>query len=259
MKKKTRIILKLIALNFEKDFAYRWNFLATLMSSLAYLTTFILGLDFLFSKVGLIGNYSFDQLYVLLMFSQLWWYVNMMFAARSFGEIARLINNGQLDYFLLKPIQFRWITPFLVFGSRDFVPLSVTFILMLFKLNIFALNFDQIIAALFFFLNGVIISYSIISILTTLVFFSGRNSIAGDVIFEFPDLIKIPANFFIGTLKPIFTFLIPITIILNPTFQILYNKIDWKLLVTAVLMNIILFIISETFWKIGLKNYTSAN
>lgn len=258
MRKILKLIKLFIKLNLQKDLIYTFNAFFSFLSASIYLLTFLLSLKYVFNHIPTILGFSYDQLFTLVVLVEAWWYSNMIIARKSFQYITNLINKGTLDFFLTRPVKFRILIPFLQFDFRHVLPLILSIILIFPKLTALSLSAFQVIGALFFFLNGVLIIYSITSIFTTFNFWVGRNTAIFDLIIEMPDLVKLPLEFFPGVLKIVFTVVVPITVILNPTFQILYGQFNPLFLLFAFAMNIILFLLSEFVWRQGLRNYTGA-
>lgn len=259
MKRNINLIIQYIKLNLQTELAYRSNLVFTFIAAMTYVFVFALSLKFVFNYVPVVNGFTYDQLFIILMLSQLWWYANVLFVRKNFQYIAKAINNGTLDYYLLKPYSFRIITPFLKFDFRHIMPLVITVLLMMTQLDFFSISISRWFLAIFFFANGVLVAYSITSIFTSFNFWVGRNNSIFDITLEMPDLVRIPIEFFPNLVKGFFIFFVPIIIIVNPTFQILYNNIDYVLLAEALIISLVLFLVSELVWKMGLKNYTSAN
>ncbi len=259
MRKNIDLIIQYIKLNLQTELTYRSNLIFTFISAMTYVFVFVLSLKFVFNYVPQIGGYNYDQLYVILMLSQLWWYANVLVARKNFQYIAKAINNGTLDYHLLKPYSFRILTPFLKFDFRHLMPIIITVFLLFIKLDFSSIGILQWLGAILFFMNGVLVAYSITSIFTSFSFWVGRNNSIFDISLEMPDLVRIPIEFFPFIVKGFFIFFVPVIIMVNPTFQILYNNMDYILLAEALIISLVLFFISEFTWKYGLKNYTSAN
>lgn len=110
-----------------------------------------------------------------------------------------------------------------------------------------------------FLVNSIIIVYSLTSIFASINMGGKRNLAIFDITFELASTIQIPYIFFSSTFRFIFTFIIPVTILVNPIYMILYRDIEMSLLIYFLTIGVILFIFSEFVWKIGLKKYTSAS
>ena len=258
MRKILKLIKIFIKLNLQKDLIYTFNAFFSLLSASAYLLTFLLSLKYVFNYIPTVLGFSYDQLFTMVVLAQTWWFSNMIIVRKNFQYITRSINNGMLDFLLIKPVKFRILVPFLQFDFRHLLPWILSIVLICPKVIALPITILQVVGAIFFFFNGILITYSITSIFTSLNFWVSRNTAIFDITMEMPDLIKLPLEFFPGVLKIIFTVFFPITVMLNPTVQILYGKFTPSFLLSAFLINVVLFLISELVWRQGLKNYSSA-
>lgn len=259
MKKYFKTALLFLKINLQTDLFYRFDAFFTFVTSFVFMMTFIWSLRFTFDKVPLIRGYGYDQLFVFVVLGQLWFFLVYMFAYRNFQFMANLINKGTLDIYLLKPLDLRKLTPFLKFNFRTLAPIVLAVVLILGKIDIFTLSLWQILGVAFFFLNGVLTTYFITSIFISLNFWTGRNDAVFKVLFELPRLITTPIDFFPFLVKEFFIFVIPVAVMINPSFQIIYGKADPFLLIWSLALTVITYIISIIVWKMGLKQYTSAN
>ncbi len=259
MRSTFRLIALFIKLNLQKDFIYRFNGLFYLITSLVYIGTFILALQFILGKIPSIRGFGYDQLFVILMLGQLWWFGISILVRKNFSHLGEAINRGTLDMYLVKPIKIRLVTPFLQFDFKHVPPAVVVLILLSTKINISVLSVWQILGAIIYFLNGIFIIYSIVSLFTSFSFWVGRNNAIFDILIELPDLVKLPLEFFPAFLQGVFIFVFPIALMINPTFQIIYGKTDAFLLIWALVVSFGLCLLSEVIWRQGLKRYVSAN
>ena len=260
MKKAIDLILFYIKMNFQVALTYRANVLFSLVASLSYFITLILPLKFIFRYIPSLHGYSYEQFFLIFMLSEVWWYSNVVLIRTNFKFIADLINRGNLDFYLLKPYRLKLFIPVLQLDSRMFFSLIMGLsILFYYTTRSFDFGWIRIIGAVLFFLNGIAIMYFFTAIFTYLNFWVGRNNSIFDITFEFPELVKIPLDFFPFVLKGAFIFIMPVILMVNPAFMILLNRIDYSILAISIIMSLLLFIVSEILWKNGLKRYTSAN
>ncbi|GAB4149054.1 MAG: ABC-2 family transporter protein [Patescibacteria group bacterium] len=259
MLKHLKIAQIYIKLNLQKILAYRLNAFFNLLTTTVFLITFVLSLYLTFKAVPIIGGYSFDQMLSLLFLAQIWWFLQVMFVRKNMQYIAESINSGSLDMYLLKPVKLWFLMPFLQLDANHLVPTVFYSGVFIWQAQHFQANWWQSLLAVFFFLNSVMIIYFFISLFTFSNFWIGRNYSIFDISFQFPDFLQIPVEFFTGNLKWIFTFLIPLIPMVNPSLQILMGKLDITLMFTSLALTATLGLLSYTLWKKGLRSYTSAN
>jgi ABC-2 type transport system permease protein len=259
MKKTLRLIVIFLKLNLQKDMVYQLNALLNMIAVVTFIASFVLTMQLVTAKVPVIKGFSYDQLYIIIMLGQLWWYVTMMFVYKNFQHIADCINTGALDSYLIRPLNFRFLLPFFQFDFRHVLPTILVIVLIFLKINFFALTVNQIVGAIVFFSLGILITYSVTLLFTSFNFWTGRNNAIFSVLFELPDIVRLPVEFFPVIAQGIFVYAFPVILLVNPTFQILYGRYDVNLLVSTVIVAGVLFVASELIWVKGLKRYSSAN
>lgn len=259
MKKTIKVALSLTKLNIEKDLIYSLNTWFLLFTTLMYSLANIISFKFIFDETGPVLGVPFKEMFILVLGGQLFWYMHQVLFRKSMQYLADLIHTGELDMFLLKPIRLKNILSFLEFDQRHLIPSIVTAGIIAFELSGYGLSLLEILLITFFFINGLLISSFISLIAACMTFWVGRNDPIFMLFLPMVDLIKLPMSFFPPILKTIFIFVIPVIPVLNPSYETLYGKESMELMASSIGISIILFVISDIFWRLGLKQYTSAN
>jgi len=153
--KTVQLIWKYISLNIQKDFAYRMDSIFTFISTNSYIVIFIAALTFVYKDGFSIGGYSYDELFILLILSQTWWILNVIFVRKSMQLLAASINDGTLDFYLLKPMRLQALFPFISFDTRHLWPFLVCFSLFIWKAYPHIFSVSQILLICLFLLTCV--------------------------------------------------------------------------------------------------------
>lgn len=259
MKKYLQIIIRLIKLNFQKDMIYRLNALFTFISSTIYTITFVMGLWYVFEDIGTVMGVTYNQIFLLIMLGQLWWYFNVIFVRKNFQHIIKSINNGLLDYYLLKPISLRSIIPFLQFDMRHILPTIICLFLIILNIDFSIISLGDILLAVLYFVNSVVMAFSWTSIFASLNMNGKRNMAIFDITFELPQIMQIPLVFFPSFLSNVFLYVIPANVLIAPVYMSLSGGKNYYILLISALIGVFYFLLSAVMWKNGLKKYTSAS
>ncbi|MBD3280928.1 hypothetical protein GF389_05410 [Candidatus Dojkabacteria bacterium] len=259
MKKTIKVALNLTKLNIEKDLIYSLNTWFLLFTTLAYSLAYILSYKFVFDETGTVLGVTFEEMFMLLLGGQLFWYMQQVLFRKSMQYLADLINTGGLDMFLLKPINLKGILTFLDFDQRHLIPSIVTIGVIGYKLADYNLGLVDVALIVFFFVNGLLISFFLSFLAASMTFWVGKNDPIFHIFLALVDLVRLPVGFFPPILNTFFLFVIPVIPVLNPSYGILYSKESTELLLISVGMTVVMFLIAEIVWRQGLKNYTSAN
>jgi ABC-2 type transport system permease protein len=181
------------------------------------------------------------------------------------NEFADLVRTGDLDFYLLKPIdeqflitcrQIDWSTaPNLLMGTGV---MAVSLVQMQWA-------FDPLRAAVFVitFICGVGIAYSFLVFLTAASVWFMRSQNLFEMWWLFTSLTRYPKEIFAGTYAtPIgwfFTFIVPMLLVVNIPAGAIVKVIDPKMIGFTVAATMVLLFLSRRFFKHALQRYRSAS
>lgn len=171
------------------------------------------------------------------------------------------VKMGKFDFVLSKPVNTLFYSMSRLTDILDMiflVPIIGLIILTVFKLPI-DLNWENIFGYLGFVGIGMII-ISAIHILTACVtIWSVENENAIWVYREMMMIGRFPPEIFSSTVQVIFTFVMPVIVIVAFPTKALLGILSWQWMVFGFLYAILFFIASLLIWKASLKKYSSAS
>ncbi|MEB3212148.1 MAG: ABC transporter permease [Leptolyngbyaceae bacterium] len=241
------------------ELEYRLNFVVAAFSSFGSLAGSIFSLFLFYQHDYTFQGWSWEEALVVLgMFTVLQGF-SATFLAPNLNKIVRLVQEGTLDFVLLKPISSQfwlstrtvspWGTPDLLFGliiigyagSRLNLP-PTSYVLGLIPLS-FGLT---ILYSLWFMLGATSIwfvkIYNVTEVLRGLLE-AGR----------YP-MVAYPAAY-----RVFFTFVVPVAFLTTVPAQTVLNRTDLGWIVGALVLAIALLQCSKWFWRFALRFYTSAS
>jgi ABC-2 type transport system permease protein len=241
------------------ELEYRLNFFFAALSSLGGLAGSLFSL-FLFYRKG----YNFqgwrwqEALIVVGIFTFLEGF-SSTFLASNLNRIVKHVQNGTLDFVLLKPVSSQfWLSfnSFSLWGLPD----------MLFGLAIvfYAGNLLDIGAGAYFLgavplIFGVLILYSLWFILgATSIWFTKIYNIT-EVLRGLLDAGRFPIGAYPAAYRFFFTFVVPVTFLTTVPAQTLLGRGDPLWIVSGGCLAVLLLILSSYFWRFALRFYTSAS
>ena len=241
------------------ELEYRVNFLLAAISSLGNLIGSIFGL-FLFYQTGYtFQGWSWEEaLIVLGMFTLLHGF-SATFLAPNLNRIVRHVQEGTLDFILLKPISSQfWLS------SRTLSPWGLPdFFFGFIIIGYAGLRLDLGPAAYLFSL--VPLAFGFIS-LYSLWFVLGATSIWFVKIYNVTEVLRglleagrFPIAAYPALYRFFFTFIIPVAFLTTVPAQAMLNRVDSGWLLAAVILAIGLLYFSQLFWRFALRFYTSAS
>lgn len=241
------------------ELEYRLNFLVAALSSIGGLAGSLFGL-FLFYRTG----YQFqgwnweEALIVLGVFTMLQGF-SSTFLAPNLNKIVRQVEEGTLDFVLLKPINSQfwlstrtlspWGIPDLIFGVIVIVYAGL-------RLEVDPAAYFLAIPPLLF---GFVSLYS-------LWFMLGATSIWFVKIYNVTEVLRglleagrFPVVAYPFAYRVFLTFVIPVAFLTTVPAQALLGRVEWTWIWGSIGLAIALLQFSRWFWRFALRFYTSAS
>jgi ABC-2 type transport system permease protein len=241
------------------EMEYRINFIISAFSSLGNLVGSIFGL-FLFYRTGYtFTGWSWDAALVVLGIFTLLQGFSSTFLAPNLNRIVRHVQEGTLDFVLLKPIRSQfWLSihTLSLWGIPDLILGLLIIGYAGRKLN---LGIDKYLLTIFPLACGLVILYSLWFILgATSIWFVKIYNVT-EVLRGFLDAGRYPITAYPAAYRFFFTFIVPVTFLTTVPAQSLLGQIQFTWWLGAGFLAIVLFFISTQFWRFALRFYTSAS
>ncbi|MBK4728585.1 ABC transporter permease [Oxynema sp. CENA135] len=258
-----RRYLKVLSLFWKTAIAaeleYRFNFLMATLSSIGNLIGSCFSL-FLFYRTG----YSFagwrweESLIVLGIFTLLQGF-STIFLVPNLNRIVRQVQEGTLDFILLKPISSQfWLSSRIVslWGIPDLIFGCILIGYGGSKIGIAPSNYLLGIIPIIF---GTIVLYS-------LWFMLGSTSIWFVKIYNVTEVLRglLEAGRFPMVAYPVayrvfFTFIVPVAFLTTVPAETFLGRVNFPSILASLFLAIALFFISNKFWRFATRFYTSAS
>lgn len=263
IKKCIKIVLLLQRLELMTDLQYRINFLFTFLATTAWLITEVLFLGFLLQRYDELAGWSLYEIGLLLGANQFWVGGIFYFVIwPSLPTFAEMIRSGAADRTFTLPINtrfyvslFRWSWASLSIGFNGLIMI----IYCLLKLHYVPTLFELFTTIILMMLTGWVI-YCIQFIAMSVVFWITNAGAIQYILDPFSRLARFPYEIFgKGLIFFLFTFVFPITLVVNVPIRALMGILEGKYVLYLLLVAVCLGLISHLVWKAGLKKYESAS
>ncbi len=261
MRRYLRVYAILGKLSLETLLAYRANFVNSIVASLSWGAFSFFSIFLLVSKTTNVYGWTPTEIILLTCgYSILIGVFHTLFST-NFERMADLINWGQLDAFLLRPLDSQFSLSLWWVNYASLVRIMLGAGLLWYIVQRSALPVPAFTLALFFILVcvGILLLYSIWFIVATLLIWFPRMSNVIELLFNISGMVRYPGEMYQNALGYIFFFFLPLTLIITTPVKILVRKsISWEMIL-LVAFAICFFVISRLFWKFALRYYTSAS
>ncbi|WP_341526658.1 ABC transporter permease [Nostoc sp. UHCC 0302] len=241
------------------EMEYRINFLIATLSSLGNLAGSLFGLFLFYGNGYTFSGWSWEAALVVVGIFTLLQGFSATFLAPNLNRIVRHVQEGTLDFVLLKPIpsQF-WLSMHTVspWGLPDLIFGSIMIGYAGRRLNVGISNYLVSLVPLFF---GLVILYSLWFILgaTSIWFVKIYN--ATEVLRGLLEAGRYPIAAYPTAYRFFFTFVMPVAFLTTIPAEVILGRGQITWLIGASVLALVLFLVSTWFWRFALRFYTSAS
>lgn len=256
-----RIYKAIVRINGALLFAYRASFINGLISSFCWGAFNFVWIILLTHKGQSVFGWKSEELVFITVSYVIVTGFFYALSAHNFTNLARIIDRGELDGILLKPLdsQFQISLMRIAFGSLIRVVMGGIFIVWWAAHNGYSIGLFQVVGYLALLMVGIIILYSIwLLCMTCLIWYPNLGNLV-ELMFTFNGFARYPTELIqksgIGALLIFF----PISLICATPVKTLLQQNDWGNIGFLIGFGIGLFYLSRQWWKYALKYYTSAS
>lgn len=239
------------------------NFLLQLFSNFLWFIFSIFFFNVIYHHVRVINGWTSYQVYFLIATNQIIIYLYEAFFAKNLNRFPILIKYGELDHFIIKPIDAQFMISVRYFDIKPILSLPIPIYILVFSLRHMTLNVSFLNFSLYLLLIllGVTLRYVLGFSIMLLSFIFVEISALHALQSEFLKYASYPAGIFNNLSYMVFTFIIPIVLIANlPAASILQTVKNYRILTMfAVFYGISFFYISRRIFYYCLRNYSSAS
>ncbi|MBR8834556.1 MAG: ABC transporter permease [Stigonema ocellatum SAG 48.90 = DSM 106950] len=241
------------------ELEYRINFLLAALGSLGNLAGSLFGLFLFYGNGYTFTGWSWEAALVVLGIFTLLQGFSATFLAPNLNRIVRHVQEGTLDFVLLKPIpsQF-WLSTHIIspWGLPDLIFGSVIIGYAGKKLGLGIGDYLMSAIPLCF---GLVILYSLWFILgaTSIWFVKVYN--ATEVLRGLLEAGRYPMVAYPTAYRFFFTFVVPVAFLTTVPAEVMLGRSQTTWVFGAAVLSLLLFFVSTWFWRFALRFYTSAS
>jgi len=261
MKHYLRIYKTLIKMNFSVLLIYRANFINSLITTLSWGVFQIIFISVLTAKTTLVFGWHRQELIILAVSYVIVVAIFHTLFSRNFDYLSRIINKGELDYFLLKPIDSQFLISLTNFGWAQIFRCLMGIFFMVYFINKFSIHVTllNVFGFLVLIIFGLALLYSLWLIISTLLIWYPNLDNLVDILYTINGFARYPGEMFREINSFLIFFILPYTFTIATPTKALLNKILAGDVFTLLATCFCLFFISRFFWRFALRFYTSAS
>jgi len=247
--------------NLVREMEFKGNFIIQLIAAIGWLLVTVFVLEVIFSQTNSIVGWSKGEVYLLYGFYRLTGALHAILFRRNIHTLSHLINSGEFDFYLIKPINITFLasTKYFVFNRISQVVLSLGIVWYAIRIINFPLTLITISFMFFLTLLGTIIRYNISMLLNIPSFWLQKVQNLERLEFTFFGPARFPRVIFPGFIRVLLSLIIPVLFVAAVPAEIILNKAPVYLFPSIIAMALIMSLITFKFFNFALRHYSSAS
>lgn len=261
IKKHVRLLGLFAKYSLMSQLEYRINFISGLLVELAWMLIKLIYVAVIYRAGTNIGILTTDHILLFIGIYVLLTGFYMLFFGNFIG-LAGLVQNGNLDLYIVKPISTQFYVTLKNLAFPVLLPNLIIGIIMIcvgWSRAGLTVSIESVLGFCFYLISGLLLTYSLFLIPFMLCFWF--ISIAGVVNLTAAawDFNNMPQLIYPKWFQRLGTFILPIFVATNFPGLFIMGELSLAMKIWGVVLPIIIFIISRFMWKRGLARYSSAS
>jgi len=250
-----------VAFSFSKSFEFRFDFYMRILMDVAYYSVAIAFFKILLLHTPDLGGWNEPQMMIFVSAYCIVDALNMTLFSNNMWQFPFLVNRGDLDYYLIRPVSSLFFVSLRDFAANSFVNLLITFGIFAWAVGRYPepLSAGKILLFFLLMLNGTLIFYCLNVMANMMVFFTQSSEGFGHMIWTMMKFGERPDRIYTGWLRRIVTLVVPFSLIASFPTRLLIEDFDWRILAHILGVTICLFAFTLWVWSRSLRSYSSAS
>lgn len=240
---------------------FRLDFFFRIVMDCFYYAVNIAFFKLIYGTTISLGGWREDQTLVFLAIFLLIDAIHMTLFSNNMWVLPILVNKGELDYYLLRPINSLFFVSLRDFAANSFMNLIITIGILAYAIH----GYSGAISAVQWALLGVgIVCGSVVQYALRIAFllpvFWTHSSRGFDSLFhQMCRFTERPDRIFSGFVRVLITVLIPFSLIASYPARLVIETPDYGVLLHMALGTAVFFAAVVIVWNVALKSYSSAS
>ena len=245
-----------------RELGFKANFLLWIAVEVLWFGLQLVFISVLYRHTNTIGSWGKWEVVMLIGASHFIQQIFQAFFLVNMTNLSELIRTGKLDFLLLLPVNTRFVVSLRQVDLGSFVNATSALGVIAYAAHRmhFTPSLGHIAGFLALCLVGIAVHYSLMFLLATVSFWTVR---AQGIVWAYYNLFQIarlPDEAFRGVFKAVFTFALPMLLVVNVPVRLLADKLaDPWTIVQLLFMAVVCALASEWWWGKSLRRYTSAS
>lgn len=261
MRRYLRLYLSFVRFSISRAVEFRLDFFCRIFMDLVFYAVNLAFFKVLFLRISSLGGWSEPQIMVFVASYLVADAIQMTVFANNVWVIPTMINRGDLDYYLVRPVSSLFFLSLRDVAVSSTINLLCALSILFWALSNFEghIGFIQLLVFGLTVLNGAFL-YLLIGLVFVLPAF-WTHSARGftQAFFATNQLFEQPYTIFKGLTRIILTTVLPYSLMASFPARIIFEGIQPSILLHLGLVTVLLFSTIALIWQRGLRAYSSAS
>lgn len=261
MKRYLKIIKSFFIGSIMNQLEYKANFFIGGIFELAWMLMYIVFINVIYLHTDTVNGFDKNQMLLLIFQGGLMDAFFSMIFVPGLSRLPELVNSGDLDFFLLKPINQRFIISFNDIDISQIKNIIIILAGIIYVTSNMYIEISFYLISLYVLLsiNGFIIIYSILYALMSLSFWVIRMDVVMRIGSELISIGNKPMSIYPSIVQKILIFIIPILVCFNFPIMYLIGNLSYELVLFSFIISCVFWFFSQLIYHMGVKRYASAS
>lgn len=256
-----RLYLYFLRFSFSKAMEFRFDFFFKFFMDCVYYAVNWVFYWAIFQHTESIGGWRMDQAMVFVATTFVVDALMMTIYMPNLWNLPSLINKGDLDYYLVRPVNSMFFVTLRDFAANSFLNLLVAIGVLWFALAnlIQPLSAPETLVFLMLVLNGAYLVYLIYMLHLIPVFWTQAPHGYHELFWTLNQFSEKPHRVFSRPIQRVLMTIAPFALMSSVPVEMLVNGFSWELLSLTVVVTVAFACLVGWLWGQGLKRYSSAS
>ena len=244
-----------------REMEFRANFISGILRQFFWLGFFLLFISVIFNQTNSLGGWSQSEVMVILALSRIIEGIMNALFIRNIMQLSQMVQQGQFDIYLIRPLPSQFLAAFRLVSFSQLGNIIGGIGLLVYSVLLLptAPNLGQILLFLILAMVGIIIYYSILITIASLVFKMEKFEAMWAINGLLSEPLTVPFEVFPRGVRVPLTYLLPIAFVVYVPAQSLVGRLNWHTVLLACLLCGTALLVASYAWRAGLRRYTSAS
>lgn len=256
-----RLYLYFLRFSISRATEFRVDFYFRVVMDVVFYAVNIAFFGIIYNQTDFVGGWTAEQAYVFVCGFLFVDAIHMTVFANNMWMLPMLINKGDLDYYLVRPVSSLFFLSLRDFAANSFLNIVIASGLVAWSLWRLPGEVTAVGAAIFilFLLNGVFLTYVLRLLFITPVFWLHSSRGLDELNFTLERFAERPHQIYSGWLRRFLVTLLPFAFLSSIPAHVLFDGLGTETLVHTLAVTGGLFGLALWFWRRGLRAYSSAS